>query len=141
MRGLSQYVFLLPMSAGRSVDLAKTSSEAVFMVKGRRVRAWLTSFGISIIPASSSWWKPWANLRYIPDALLFEEVLSATAQQHSQRTPCRCQSSRVKVLLCSFPFSNFHAAAKAVVQLMAPQLVCICGALHVERYEAADSVW
>lgn len=72
------------------------------MVKGRRVRAWLTSFGISIIPTSTLWWQPWANLRYIPDALLFEEVLSASAQQH---IPCRCQSSKVRLkilwILCA----------------------------------------
>ncbi|CAL8471765.1 g11307 [Coccomyxa elongata] len=83
-----------PCSSGRSIEVAKTSAEAVFVVKGRRVRAWLTSFGISIIPASTRWWQPWAKLRYIPDALVFEEILSVSTHQRCQRMPCECPSSK-----------------------------------------------
>ena len=96
------------------------------MVKGRRVRAWLTSFGISLIPASTSWWKPWANLRYIPDALLFEEVLSATAQQSSQRIPCRCHSSRVRIHNSLVLFLPLLAEAQPVVQLAMWLLYLVC---------------
>ncbi len=85
----------LGSAAGRSVEVAKTSAEAVFVVRGRRVQAWLTSFGISIIPASTRWWRPWARLRYVPDAIMFEEVLSVATHQRSQRMSCECPSSKV----------------------------------------------
>ena len=52
-------------------------------MKGRRVRAWLTSAGISITPVSPSWWPPWAALRSLPAAVCYEDILSASVH-HSR---------------------------------------------------------
>ena len=59
------------------------SSGAYFQLRGRRVRAWLTSAGIVISAEPSPWWAPWAALRSMPTAVFFEDILCASAQ-HSR---------------------------------------------------------
>ena len=85
----------------------KTSSEVAFTIKGRRVRAWLTSVGLNLIPTSASWWTPWACWYQPPDCIPFEEILSACARNRPSKLPCRALhqacthalSSTVRVLL------------------------------------------
>ena len=66
----------------------KTSSEVAFTIKGRRVRAWLTSVGMNLIPVSAPWWTPWARWYHPPDCIPFEEILSACARNRPSRLPC-----------------------------------------------------
>ena len=74
---------------GHSTSPSKTSSEAAFTVRGRPVRAWLTSLGINLVPCSAPWWTPWANLYHPPDCIPFNEILSACARERSSSLPCR----------------------------------------------------
>ncbi|CAL5222892.1 g5321 [Coccomyxa viridis] len=79
---------LAPSISGHSAAPSKTSSEAAFTLRGRPVRAWLTSLGINLVPCSAPWWAPWANLYHPPDCIPFEEILSACARERSSTLPC-----------------------------------------------------
>ena len=76
---------------GHSASPSKTSSEAAFTVRGRPVRAWLTSLGLNLVPCSAPWWAPWAGLYHPPDCIPFGEILSACARERSSSLPCKAK--------------------------------------------------
>ena len=108
----------LPL-AGQCAPPTKTSSEASLTVKGRPVRAWLTSLGINLVPCSALWWSPWTSLYHPPECIPFEEILSACARERGCSLPCRAKQQAS------------HACS--LVALLAVQRCCIAEFCYVTR--------
>ena len=128
----AQSDYRAPPVAGQRAAPTKTSSEAAFTVKGRPVRAWLTSLGINLVPCSAPWWSPWASLYHPPECIPFEEILSACARERGCSLPCRAkqQASHACSLVALLAVQRCCCADfRCVTRRMILLLACLQGAV------------
>ena len=111
---------------GHSTSPSKTSSEAAFTVRGRPVRAWLTSLGIDLVPCSAPWWTPWANLYHPPDCIPFGEILSACARERTSSLPCKSHRQASHAGFLHAAFSVLQPSSSCCLQASWPS----CDALQ-----------